>query len=225
MLRDRLVVGIRDAALSDKLQTESDLTLEKAKTLIRQKEAAKDHCCKLQDNLRESTLGKIDSRQFQKRSTSGGGKPRSHKGAAQPQRIKESKCSRCGRGKHQPGERCPAVGVTCHSYHKKGHFSVKCYKNTGSKTIVGALVTGPATSDSAMEEAFLGNLTAGQSQQPWMVELEVRGHIIPFKLDTGAEVTAITEQTYNRLGQPNLKSPSMDLPANPSVSWVSWKRG
>ena len=39
MLRDRLVVGIRDGALSAKLQLEATLTLEKAKKTIRQKEA------------------------------------------------------------------------------------------------------------------------------------------------------------------------------------------
>ena len=39
MLRDRLVVGIRDQSLSEKLQMDSDLTLEKAKKQIRQREA------------------------------------------------------------------------------------------------------------------------------------------------------------------------------------------
>ena len=48
MLRDRLVVGIRDLSLSEKLQTDPMLTLEKAKPLIRQKAAAKDHCHELQ---------------------------------------------------------------------------------------------------------------------------------------------------------------------------------
>ena len=37
MLRDRLVVGIRDTSLSEKMQTDPALTLEKAKTMIRQK--------------------------------------------------------------------------------------------------------------------------------------------------------------------------------------------
>ena len=36
MLRDRLVVGIRDLALSEKLQTDPELTLERSKTQIRQ---------------------------------------------------------------------------------------------------------------------------------------------------------------------------------------------
>lgn len=40
MLRDRLVVGIRNLGLSEKMQTDPDLTLE---TMIRQKEAAKEH--------------------------------------------------------------------------------------------------------------------------------------------------------------------------------------
>lgn len=43
------------------------------------------------------------------------------------------------------------------------------------------------------------------------MDLEVKGHTIPFKLDTGAEVTAITEQTYHSLGQPKLNSPSRVL--------------
>ena len=39
MIRDRIVVGIRDEALSERLQLDSELTLEKAKTLVRQREA------------------------------------------------------------------------------------------------------------------------------------------------------------------------------------------
>ena len=39
MLRDRLVVGIRDSSLSERMQMDPDLTLEKAKMLVRQREA------------------------------------------------------------------------------------------------------------------------------------------------------------------------------------------
>ena len=38
MIRDRIVVGIKDTALSQKLQLESDLTLEKAMITVRQRE-------------------------------------------------------------------------------------------------------------------------------------------------------------------------------------------
>ena len=39
MIRDRLVVGIRDTALSQQLQLDAELTLDKAKFKIRQREA------------------------------------------------------------------------------------------------------------------------------------------------------------------------------------------
>ena len=42
MIRDQLVVGIRDAALSERLQLHAELTLEKAKKSIRQREAVKE---------------------------------------------------------------------------------------------------------------------------------------------------------------------------------------
>ena len=41
MIRDRIVVGLRDAHLSEKLQLEADLTLDKAVTQARQAEAVK----------------------------------------------------------------------------------------------------------------------------------------------------------------------------------------
>lgn len=42
MLRDRLVVGIRDKSLSERLQLDSGLTLEMVMKQIRQKEAVKE---------------------------------------------------------------------------------------------------------------------------------------------------------------------------------------
>ena len=42
LIRDRLVVGICDNALSERLQMEAELTLDKAKRLIRQREAVKE---------------------------------------------------------------------------------------------------------------------------------------------------------------------------------------
>ncbi|KAL5499382.1 hypothetical protein EMCRGX_G010781 [Ephydatia muelleri] len=41
MIRDRLVVGLRDANLSEKLQLDSELTLEKAIAMARQSESVK----------------------------------------------------------------------------------------------------------------------------------------------------------------------------------------
>ena len=41
LIRDRIVVGIRDTSLSERLQMDPELTLEKAKTLVCQREAVR----------------------------------------------------------------------------------------------------------------------------------------------------------------------------------------
>ena len=41
MIRDRIVIEIRDVALSERLQMDPDLTLEKPKTVVCQREAVK----------------------------------------------------------------------------------------------------------------------------------------------------------------------------------------
>ena len=41
LIRDKLVVGLRDMALSEKMQLDKELTLQKAVTMARQSEAVK----------------------------------------------------------------------------------------------------------------------------------------------------------------------------------------
>ena len=63
MIRDRIVVGLRDKALSEKLQLESDLTLEKAVNQARQKELVRQQ----QEVLRpqgQQGIGSIDRLKF-----------------------------------------------------------------------------------------------------------------------------------------------------------------
>ena len=50
MLCDRLVVGIRDVTLSEHLQMDPELTLEKAIKMVRQREAIHEHNTELQGN-------------------------------------------------------------------------------------------------------------------------------------------------------------------------------
>jgi len=58
LIRDQLVVGLRNMALSEKLQMDSTLMLDKAKKLIRQQEAVHEQ----QDILREGSGSGSSSR-------------------------------------------------------------------------------------------------------------------------------------------------------------------
>ena len=201
MLRDRLVVGIRDLALSEKMQTDSALTLESAKKLVRQKEAAREHRKELQEDT--PTLNKLYVGKIPYQSGVPMRKGRSHK---QQRRTHEDKCRRCGKQRHSPGERCPAIGATCHTCHKKGHFSSQCLTK---KTSINEISTDKTTTRE--DGVFLGTVSSSEPPEDWTVTVYLCRKKIDFKMDTGAEVVAITEETYKQLGEPKLRKPSRIL--------------
>jgi len=68
------------------------------------------------------------------------------------------------------------------------------------------------------EDPFLGAVTSDSLTQ-WNVTIAVNNKQIKFKLDTGAEVTAISKATHNAIGEPALKRTSKMLygPAGTSL--------
>ena len=112
-------------------------------------------------------------------------------------------CSRCGRGQH-PWEKRPARDAWCHRCKRKEHFMGQCH----SKTV--APVYNEDSPDSAMDSAFLGAI--GTNQEPtWKMKLQLSGQETEFKLDTGAEVTAISDQTFQGIAGCQLTAPSKKL--------------
>ena len=56
MIRDRLIIGIRDASMSERLQLDDNLSLEKAKKAVRQKEAVGEQQRTLQATGRNNPI-------------------------------------------------------------------------------------------------------------------------------------------------------------------------
>ena len=205
MVRDRLVVGLRDLALSQRLQMDPDLTLEKAKTLSRQQEAVKEQ----QGLLHKSSPPPEDSSiAFLSR-----GKGQVHRPAGRARaktndhraRFK-GKCTRCGKGPHSR-QQCPANLVECHRCKKKGHFSSQCFTKTVA--VVGEL---PSTTDlDDMDDvAYLNTIDSDQGNA-WTCHINVNGHDVSFKIDTGAEVTVISDNITKSIGLHQLHPPSKNL--------------
>ena len=88
MIRDRLVVGIRDITLSEQLQTNAELTLDKAKKIIRQREAVHQQQCLLKGRELQS----IEA--LQHGSYRGNWRQGKTKSKGQP--FTGKKCTRCG---------------------------------------------------------------------------------------------------------------------------------
>ncbi len=94
-------MGIRDKALSDKLQMDESLSLEKAKTQVRQKEAVKEQRHELQES---SLIANVKQGQAKKRHQHG--QQTRHQKGKWPQQGRQkgaisspqyNRCKKCGK--------------------------------------------------------------------------------------------------------------------------------
>ena len=201
MIRDRLVVGICDRHLSECLQLDSELTLEKAKRVIRQSGAVQGQQHELKGATTElsSSLDKLQTG-YKKPQNSHGRRPQSETGKKGRQPNNSSKsCTRCGKGPHAR-DKCPAKEAICHRCKRKGHFMSCCLSKSVSEV----------SQESLLDTAFLDTLT-DKSATSWQEQVVLNGKLTPFKLDTGAEVTAITPDTYHSLQNVELSKPEKIL--------------
>ena len=207
MIRDRIVVGIRNARLSEKLQLDSELTLEKAVTQVLQAEAVKLQ----QPLLRGGSSTKPDTSVGAVLKGRSGHRAKQQRGSQNSRATTHTQpggstaCSRCGKNPAHDRQHCPAKDATCRKCNKRGHFQAVCR----SAAKVGGIQadSGPARS---AQEAFLGMLgeqEAQESRNPWEVTLQLQGKPVSLHIDTGAEVTVISKRVWMDIGQPPL-SPS-----------------
>ena len=115
MLRDRIVVGMRDVRLSERLQMDPKLTLDKVKREFRQKEMVQQHQQELQGEVTNGCptemLEPVDQKRPPRKGKNRGG---SRTSLNQNKGGPLDNCKRCGKAHHPPGARCPAATATCH---------------------------------------------------------------------------------------------------------------
>ena len=141
LIRDRIVVGLRSAALSEKLQRDADLTLEKAVQMAREDETIKKQQTLLRSNFQDDKSGprgKLESKpelDYVERKKPF--KPRGKPGSATPprQQQKPKKCTRCGKSPAHGRQQCPAREEVCHKCGKKGHFQTVCRTHGAVRTV------------------------------------------------------------------------------------------
>lgn len=191
MIRDRIVVGIRDKALSERLQLDSELTLDSAKRKVRQREAIHEQQTVLRRPGSIKEEKSLDAlKRFNKR-------PQHHVSSS----ASKGKCTRCGKSQHERSQ-CPAREATCYKCSKKGHFASACR----SKKAVASL----EERSEDLEIAYLNTVCYNQGTS-WRAKVKVNGQEMSFKLDTGAEVTAISEKVFASLGKIQLREPEKVL--------------
>eukprot|EP00731_Ephydatia_muelleri_P034154 Em0049g1a len=190
MVRDRIVVGIRDSQLSEKLQMDPNLTLEKAVAQSRQAESVKKQQAIIRCGQSQPQPANIDAvspgrQQQQQPLRTKGPQPAIWK-STQSTHGTQSKCPNCGKGFPHDRSNCPARNATCNKCGKLGHFQAVCRSSTRVKEVF-------SDNSEALDAVYirdLANHRAGRNDS-WLVTLQLNGQPVTFKLDTGADVTVI----------------------------------
>ena len=87
----------------------------------------------------------------------------------------------------------------CYSCQKKGHYSSQCFTKS-----VGSVDT--ALSEIDDETAYLNTITSSSTTKSWNCNVALDRQEVTFKIDTGAEVTVISESVAQQF---ELKKPKI----------------
>ena len=86
------------------------------------------------------------------------------------------------------------MAETSHNCHKKGHYGQQCFFLSEFE-------------EQDLDSLFLRTIINNTGGVSWKTEDQLEGKGVTFKVDTGAEATAISEGTYKDLGTITLTCP------------------
>ncbi|XP_037558060.1 uncharacterized protein K02A2.6-like [Dermacentor silvarum] len=210
LIRDRLVVGLLDLGLSEKLLLDSKLTLQSAVKIARNSEFVK----KQQNEQRDATERGASVDELRR------SKERRNHGGAQRKPVKppavhftgRNLCKWCGSTQQHFKKQCPAFGKLCNNCGKTGHYAKVCL--SGRQQPIGQRVFGSSTKKSRTantEEVFLGEVSETDTQEPWFIIALVNSRPVRFKVVTGADVSVIPASQYDSSRMQTLKTPDKRL--------------
>ncbi|XP_065185817.1 uncharacterized protein K02A2.6-like [Sycon ciliatum] len=212
-IRDRFVAHMLDKRVSRELQMKdkSEQTLAKVVAFARHAETVQQQVAAQSRSglAAASSISDDDASASAVQSHRGGrsmpkSRPHgSYKSAATPPAT-ESKCPNCGGSHHSQRDQCPARGQCCKACGKRNHFARVCRSKPSTSAV---------TNDSP-DSLFVGHTTCAQSvsDSPWLADLAIGKSVVQFKLDTGADVSTMSVQSYNTLQpKPSLSATSAQL--------------
>ena len=194
---DRIVQGVRDPHVRRKLQLMDGLDLKTAIATAQQYELVKRQEEERKAPEVEETFrgrGRSRGRSRGRYRSQGRGKgTQNNDGGKGP-------CSRC-HGDHQKNEQCPASGQICSYCHLRGHFKVACFKcKNKMKRNASKVEQQKHEEESYVDDFWIDTVEViKETSSAWYHPVEVNGKKIDFKLDSGADLTLITQNTYHEI--------------------------
>ncbi|XP_070167571.1 uncharacterized protein [Polyergus mexicanus] len=188
LIRDRIVVGVADCRLSERLQLIDGLDYKKAVEVARSYEAVQKQNQLLRSEV--AGAGTVVNR-VQKKSN-----VRKEKTYSTPW-----KCFGCGSDKKHAKKACPARNTKCNKCIKVGHWAKVCKSGKSEAKSEGAkhkTAVRHVEDDSRADSFFVATVNQSQikTDEPWRADATVKSVTVSFQLDPDANVTIIIDRVY-----------------------------
>ena len=239
LIKDIMIIGIRDTKLKERFLRENDIDLQTVLKNGRASEASKKQTKTLKNEYKD-TLDIHENHRPNDRN-----RHHSNKQTAQsktkPANEMINKCKFCA-GSHQRGA-CPAYRKNCNNCGRTGHYASCCTKPKQTKktgkiyTVAkGATANVPeltddsddSDSESSSEGYFLGSVVKRDNEnndelfigalesedKDWLITLDSNETPVTYKIDTGAQANVISTKLYRKLNpRPTLHKTKTKLTA------------
>ena len=221
LLCDRLICGVSDEKLREKLLQTDDMTMEKCITMCRRSEVKASQVAE-RNELKETDAmtrdGRAPAAQAERH-----GPPQWRSQPTRDSTNSRTSCTWCGYNHDR--DKCPARDKECNYCHKMGHFSKVCrarsryqqpnrQQYTRPLRTLAALDTTPAAAtreyyhepEDPHNGSYNGDLHIGtirnidiKRRGLWYADYKIGTVTVKFKLDTGSEVNIIPTEVYSQL--------------------------
>ena len=206
LLRDRIVIGIRDNAVRKKLLNMPKLTLKECIDTCRTHESTSKQI----KTMTQQEVSAVSTRPHIQVKPRNANKPRK---PAHQETNKEIQCIFCDKKHVKDRKQCPAWGKKCSTCHKLNHFAAVCKSSSKPKTNkkqVKMVDLGSSDEDyedddedeyvTTLEEKESIDLLMQKSQQNKVfATLMVNNIEEQFQLDSGATVNVMSDTTLSKL--------------------------
>ena len=203
LIRDRIVCGITNQSLRERLLREADLTLEKALNTCR----ASEHSKQQLKTISEAQNANVDFLQGRyTRSVTERHTP------SQTRKTSDSDRKPCGNcGNHHKPRSCPAYGKTCDNCSKIGHFAKCCRSSQQQRKQPGNYRPRvhevehnnrfdedyDSDYDQGIDHITIDSVESRHTEQYAKIIIDEKH--VHLKLDTGAETSVLTREDFNNI--------------------------
>lgn len=208
LLRDKIVCGITNNTVRDRLLRTDELTLAKAIQVCQAAEISKEEGLCIEGGSEEVQVNAVFGRGASRQRGGGSGGGARSRGGAGGWRGRgraaaaAGVCARCAGARCAGDDRCPARDALCFACDRKGHFSRVCERKKTTREVLNLSVN---SNESEYEEMFYVNtITAdkklSKSSVEWVENILCNGKQIIIKIDTGSMINVISKKDFLKIG-------------------------